>query len=347
MGQLAKYAFANAKARALLSTLYTAQSLDRLVSAGDATELAEELKKSGYYRQGAEAFLSTDFDLVQAERAFVKEDIALYRKVIRALQGPAERQLITLLMERYELDDLKFLLRVWHRKMDIDVEPFLSGETIIHPIDARKLLQCQSIEQVIIVLEKTPYRSALVRAIEPYKEKGSAFVLDSALDKDYYERLLIALDELSSVDRKVSGRLIGIEIDIANLTWMMRMRTYYNAGMKEMLDGVVPGGAHLKPSVIRDFSASPDSATEDVGISFGPYGPLKSLTDAQGTFFEQFLYNILRKEIGRALAGFPFTIGTILGYLMLKRRETRTILSLLAAKRLGWKKEECAALLAA
>ena len=52
------------------------------------------------------------------------------------------------------------------------------------------------------------------------------------------------------------------------------------------------------------------------------------------------LYEILLKEVRKTLAGNPFTIGTIFGYLILKRRETRNIISLLYAKECGMKKEE-------
>jgi vacuolar-type H+-ATPase subunit C/Vma6 len=46
------------------------------------------------------------------------------------------------------------------------------------------------------------------------------------------------------------------------------------------------------------------------------------------------------REIKAALSGFPFTIGTVMGYLTLKSRETKNIISLLHAKEYGWRKEE-------
>ena len=49
--------------------------------------------------------------------------------------------------------------------------------------------------------------------------------------------------------------------------------------------------------------------------------------------------------IKKALSGYPFTIGTILSYMILKNSETKNIVSLLYAKNLGLKKEETASLL--
>jgi V/A-type H+-transporting ATPase subunit C len=56
------------------------------------------------------------------------------------------------------------------------------------------------------------------------------------------------------------------------------------------------------------------------------------------------LYNDLAQgllqEARRALAGFPFTIGIILGYLILKRLETRNIISILYSKSYGMKPDQ-------
>jgi len=62
-------------------------------------------------------------------------------------------------------------------------------------------------------------------------------------------------------------------------------------------------------------------------------------------FIENFLYEILLKEVKTALGGDPFTIGTVLGYLILKRRETKNIISLLYAKACGINKEELSRLI--
>ena len=72
----------------------------------------------------------------------------------------------------------------------------------------------------------------------------------------------------------------------------------------------------------------------------GPYLPIKDLAEENIHLIESFLYEILLKEVKRALGGNPFTIGTVYGYLILKRRETKNIISLLYAKAYGVKKEE-------
>jgi vacuolar-type H+-ATPase subunit C/Vma6 len=72
---------------------------------------------------------------------------------------------------------------------------------------------------------------------------------------------------------------------------------------------------------------------------------VKELAEANIYFIENFLYEILLREIKKVLAGFPFTIGTIMGYLILKRRETKNLVSLIYAKSLGVKSEDISRLI--
>ena len=50
---------------------------------------------------------------------------------------------------------------------------------------------------------------------------------------------------------------------------------------------------------------------------------------------ERILQQIMLHEVGRLLAGYPFTIGTVLAYVVLKRNETRTLMTILNAKLYG------------
>jgi len=80
-------------------------------------------------------------------------------------------------------------------------------------------------------------------------------------------------------------------------------------------------------------------------LALGPYLPIKDLAEENIHLIESLLYEILLKEVRKTLAGNPFTIGTIFGYLILKRRETRNIVSLLYAKACGMKKEDLSRLI--
>jgi V/A-type H+-transporting ATPase subunit C len=69
------------------------------------------------------------------------------------------------------------------------------------------------------------------------------------------------------------------------------------------------------------------------------------VTEENIYLMQGFLYEVLQREIKKVLGGFPFTIGVVLGYLVLKHRETKNIVSLCYAKSFGLRKEEITSLL--
>jgi vacuolar-type H+-ATPase subunit C/Vma6 len=116
-------------------------------------------------------------------------------------------------------------------------------------------------------------------------------------------------------------------------------------GMGEMLEWFIPGGDSLDKSAVRGLYATDGLSKVIEGVSLGPYVKIKELVEENIYLIEGFLYEILLRQVKKALAGFPFTIGTVLGYLVLKRKETRNIISLLYAKHYGWKREDIQPLL--
>ncbi|MFA5271728.1 MAG: hypothetical protein WC412_05250 [Candidatus Omnitrophota bacterium] len=77
----------------------------------------------------------------------------------------------------------------------------------------------------------------------------------------------------------------------------------------------------------------------------GPQAKVKGLDDENVYFIGNFLYEVLFRQVKKVLGGFPFTIGTTMGYLILKRRETHNIISLFYSKALGVKNDETSSLL--
>jgi len=344
MRQLAKYAFANAKIRAMLSYLLLPETFNLLLEAKDLDDALDILKKTRY----SAVFEHSNFEynnIVHLEKEFLKYDLSVYQKVENTLSGKSEREFVSLLRQRYELEELKVVLRIWHNKLAVSWEDYVILPKISFDIDFKKLLSAVSIEEFILLLDHTPYKAALLTCREKYKEKNSSFYLEASLDLDYYRRLLACIDKFTSVDKKVARRILGIEVDIENINWLIRLRKYYSLGIGEMLEWFIPGGQWVNKEAVRKYYVT-DGLTKVVeSVSFGPYAKIKELAQENVALVENFLYEILIGQVRSALTGFPFTIGTVMGYLILKRRETRNIISLLNAKQYGWRKEEIAPLL--
>jgi V/A-type H+-transporting ATPase subunit C len=129
-------------------------------------------------------------------------------------------------------------------------------------------------------------------------------------------------------------------VDGVNIQWLIKMRKYYGLALSDMLEWFMPGGSMKADSALRNLYTTDGIAKIIESVALGPYLPVKDLAEENIHLIESFLYEVLLKEVRKALGGNPFTIGTIFGYLILKRRETKNIISLLYAKAYGMKKED-------
>jgi V/A-type H+-transporting ATPase subunit C len=339
MRELAKYSFANAKIRAMLSCLIKSDMFSKLMDAKDIYEVIDGLKGTVYY-DILSKYPAQIKDLKIIEKEILKNDIDAYYKVYDAISSKNERDFVFILTERYEIEQLKAILRIWHKKAQVDIGEYLIGKAICHDIDFHKIAAAQNIEEIILLLDHTPYKKPLMEARDKFKEKGSVFYLEVSLDTDYYKRLGLCVDRFSAMDRKIAKKILGIEIDIENINWLVRLKKYYSFGVGDILPLLISGGDRIQKDNIINLYMSNGVSSVVESIAVGPYAQIKRLINENVGLIENFLCEILMKEIKRALAGFPFTIGILLGYLILKRSETRNVISLLYAKSYGWKKEE-------
>lgn len=339
MRQLATYAFTNAKVRAMLSYLIDPQVFASLVDSKNIYDLIDQLKKTRY--QDIFAAVSPDsLDLLSLERELLLRDISIYRKVYDSLSGKKEKEFVAILTQRYEIEDLKVVLRLWHSKEPVKVEDYILGEKIAFDIDYKKIAAADTIEEVIVLLDKTNYKEPLMLARDKFKSTKSLFYLEASLDMDHYNRLIACINTFSSIDKKIASKILAVEVDGENIQWLIKLRKYYGLSMGDMLEWFMPGGSMVNKNALRKLYTSDGIGKVIDSIALGPYMPVKDMAEANIHLIENFLYEILLSEVRKALGGNPFTIGTVFGYLILKRIETKNIVSLLYAKAYGVKKED-------
>ncbi|MCX5666512.1 MAG: V-type ATPase subunit [Candidatus Omnitrophica bacterium] len=344
MRQLATYAFTNAKVRAMLSYLLDPSTFAGLIDSKNIYDLIDQLKKTRY--QNIFANVSPEsLDLLALERKLLLNDISIYRKVHDSLSGKKEREFVSMLMQRYEIEDLKVILRLWYSKDPVNVQDYILSEKIKFDIDYKRIASAESIEEVIVLLDKTDYKEPLLLARDKFKSTKSLFYLEASLDIDYYNRLISCIGAFSATDKRVASKILAVEVDSENIQWLIKLRKYYGLNLGDMLEWFMPGGSMISKNMLRNLY-TPDGITKVIeSIALGPYLPIKKLADENIHLIESFLYEMLLKEVRKALGGNPFTIGTVFGYLILKRRETKNIISLLYAKACGLKKEELSRLI--
>lgn len=344
MRQLATYAYTNARVRVMLSYLIDPQTFANFLDSKNIYELIDALKKTRYQNIFADTNPDS-LDLAAMERGLLLNDISIYQKVRDSLPGKTEKEFVSILMQRYEIEDLKVILRLWHSKEPVRVEDYVLGRMIKFDIDYKKIASAETIEDIIKMLDKTDYKAPLLTSYAKFKATKSLFYLETSLDIDYYNRLLACIGRFSPIDKRAASRILGIEVDGENIQWLIKLRKYYGLALSDTLEWFMPGGSMINEGALRNFYTPDGMAKIMESLALGPYLPIKDLAEENIHLIENLLYEILLKEVRKTLAGNPFTIGTIFGYLILKRKETRNIISLLYAKACGMKKEELSRLI--
>jgi len=320
------------------------EAFDELARASSLESMLAMLRDSCFSE--LETTYGATGDLKQVELRLIEHEIGLYRELKRHVH-PATVEFLDALLIRYEIDNLKNAIRVFFdrivRRRAIDPRSeYILYQPIIHALPIDKILYAESFDELVTLLAKTGYDAVLSEYVDQVKQDDSLFRMEIAFDHLYYARLRAAVDRLSSQDRRIVHRLVGAEIDTENISWIVRLKTFYDIAPELLEASIIPGGTVVTASHAKELCQEKTVATVLGNIIEQHYADYSTLLTSQTSkstsglvLIGRILEEIRRQEIRHILAGDPFTIGIILVYFLLKRRELSSLRRLLTAKRYG------------
>jgi vacuolar-type H+-ATPase subunit C/Vma6 len=334
---ISRYSLVNAKVRARLSGLLPDKLIGHLTEAREIGDFYSAL--SGTVYEGVFSRPEIAIDTRIAEKLLLEKEIDWHRELLKDLKGEV-RELVSHFLEKYEIENIKTVLRIRNGIDCDDNLEYITDAKLPNSISYRGLIEAPTMEDALSLLAGTPYMTPAFAALDDYKERKTLFPIETSLEIDYYNRLKDKVEKLDRRDKQIAGKLIGIEIDQKNIDWLMRLKFYYDIPVADLLDYNIPGGHSLNRSrLIRVFQS--ESMEDLLSVALEQF-----LGKASGFFpgsaqggklfiLEIILWNYLVSEARKTLGGFPFTIGTILAYLILKRAEVRNLITILNGKVLG------------
>ena len=130
-----------------------------------------------------------------------------------------------------------------------------------------------------------------------------------------------------------------MEIDLQNINWIIRLKRFYDLPLEAVMATIVPGGLNLDKDVIDELYRAQNVTSIIGGFLKSKYPGLSAMLSSQTpdstsrlTLIRRILEEIMKQEVHRLLAGYPFTIGIVLSYFILKRSELERIRTILNAK---------------
>lgn len=345
--RLKTYAFINAKLRTRISLILTGAFYDQLIRAVDL-DAALALVRETPFRDAVTAYERTG-DLRMAELELFGREVDLHLELERYLSAEV-LAFAQAMASRYEVESLKACLRVWFdraiRGRDTGTAGgYLYRGRVHHDLEIDRILAAANVDELVAALAGCPC-AATVAAHAGAISAGSLFEAEVALDRFFFERLLAAAAALPPVDRAIAERMIGVEIDLLNAAWMVRFRVAYDLPLDRVLGFLIPSQAGFsRQEIAAAYQAG--RVTELVsGLVSRRYPSLQVMLTAPAAdevarlvLIERILQQIMLHEVARLLSGSPFTIGTVLAYMVLKRNEIRTLMTILNAKLYGLPQE--------
>jgi V/A-type H+-transporting ATPase subunit C len=253
------------------------------------------------------------------------------------------REIVKGLTRKYEVENLKAALRLWFdrviRKRNIDPYiGYLHREKIHYNLNIDQIINVDSIETIIDVLAKTPYAKVIKDAASQDIAKH-LFPIELALDKYFYRQLYEKSRKLDNIDSDILKRMLGVEIDMENISWLMRFRDFYKMTMEQSIANIIPHGHHLDKKAFEEIFTSPDSVEVFRGFISKKYASLSSLLVTQGQdnesklmLLNNLLDHVILYEVKKLKSGYPFSIGIVMAYFALKKNEIQKVMTILNAK---------------
>jgi len=335
---LSKYGFINAKIRSKIGNIFNQTDLDHFRKELKYYDLINVLTEKKYVD---EKELSVDNAVENLEYALVSHLITKFENILSDISHKTIKKFTTFLLQKYEIRNLKNILRLWYKK-DVSLMDYIYQKKIVHNINYEALFSAEDLNDILDILEGTPYHGILKKEAPRFKEENSLFHLETALDKYYYNLIFGHLHLLNKRDQKIIKKFYGFEIDIKNFLLMMRFKNYYDLDVETFLKHLIPSGyktdkhtfekIYQKDEVTMDlfniFSGLPDYISKDISKRLASELNLKNKMMIVNDILNEFMLIEIRNTLGH----YSFTIGIIIVYILLKELEINSVISILNLK---------------
>lgn len=249
------FGYINARVRALQGLLLPLRSLEDGLGTGSLDEFTTFLGSTPYATAVAEALTVTK-GIAGVEEGLRRDFQHTIDHVVR-LAGGRARRLLRLVLGRWELFNVKTVLRGLHARVELErvmgsTVPFgLLDETAL-----KELARQGDVKGALDLLAqwRLPYAAALVRAYPRYRDRNDLHVLETALDRAFFASALRWLDADRPDDVVVAGHLRR-EIDLILTGYALRAM-HHGAQSAELDEVFIAGGSTITREVFERLCAA-------------------------------------------------------------------------------------------
>lgn len=328
MSNLLAYSGLTTKVRAMESNLITNSMYVELSNLSSVTEVVNFIGNLNSYK---DIFSKVDVNGLHRgdlERYLL---LSMYRDFgkLYNFASVKQRKYLELYFMRYKTHILKQIFREL-----TDKQAVLMDLSIIRPyferfseLDIDSISKTTSIEECIQTLKGTKYFAPLNRV----HNLGTASLFDYELSLDllYFETMWNSRGKyLNGTDYKVITQTYGYKIDLLNLQWIYRSKSFYNITAADIYAMLVPVNYKLKKSQIKELVESENAnAMNEIFKKTFYYSKMFNLNSGDDSF--ELLYKYLLDKIhSTSFKNNPYSLACVDTYLYRKQQEISKLISL-------------------
>lgn len=338
MGGLISYSAIATKLRAMQSRLLDEEDYRKLAAMENIPDAVAYLKKNPSYQ----AVLG-ESDVTQLHRGDIERLMVgtLYYDFSRIYHfcSRKQKQVLRLYIQRYEIAVLKRALRRIFNHGDRTGEVRALREVLqkYTEIPLEAMAQTESIPELLEVLKDTEYAKSLA-GLE-HVDKATLFDYEMTLDLYYFSRVWAQKGKfLKGKELEMVTRTFGSKIDLLNMMWIYRAKTYYQMSEGAVFALVIPVSYKLKDEDIRRLVTAADAGEMERAILKTHYGKrfLELKEKDLEAFYRQLLQRIYREERRKN----PYSMAAVTTYLYDKEQEIDRLTTVLECVRYGLAPEQ-------
>jgi V/A-type H+/Na+-transporting ATPase subunit C len=336
-----QYAASNARMRGLRSHLVSEDTWRELLVTESVDGAIAVLRQTDYHEEVDEYGRGGTLETVENR---LSGRAALNCRRVMGLTNGAVRDLFFVWWQHFELENLKAVFRGVEQHLLPEVtRRFLVPLGTYTTLPWDSLMQEQSINSLVERMNGTHYINPLRNAFSAYQREHSLFPLEIALDIRYYRDIASAVRKLNGDERVEAQRIFGTRLDILNILWAFRHRVFYGLSAEEIVNYTMWRTFRTNTDLVRDIALGADPRdilrrvwgnAVDLRLLENVGNDVQMMPKLELTL-ERFWHGLARREMG----GYPFKLGSILGYLVLGEIEIRDLVTLLESKVMGWPPE--------
>lgn len=334
----ARYAAVSARVHGLFSRLLPAALWAELVAAPDLRTVYHLLQQT-WYADALPALSGAQWSAEPLERALWAHFVSAARSPFRLMQG-ASRELLEWHWRRFEVENLKTVLRAVHYRMTPE-----QATAVLIPLGAASTLPWTTlvtVDSAAVLVERlraTWYGQALAQALDQYRRTQALFVLEVALDLAYYQHLLAALQQLHGRDRQEAEHFLGVWLDGQNLLWAYRYRLYARFSPEEILNYTLHRHLRVNATVVRAIALGAPLwetvtalwGTQLPGVAALQGAPERAALAHLELIFQRHLYQAAQQT----RTTYALHLGIVLAFEVLLESEVRDLIALCESKVAG------------